>query len=159
MLTTVYSIYTYGIICTRGLTRPIIRIASHPQPLEKHIAIDYRNPQWQWLSIASMEITVCPCYLQRLAVGTHETRDTCLQNILATYYGCTIAIGMECLWLRKWVYIQTTMVGHKFTRHTATARRCCSRCAGAHATRAPTPPLEFRRPTTLKTCGNMEHGE
>ena len=47
----------------------------------------------------------------------------------------------------------------RLPRPAVTARRRCSRCAGATpAARAPPPPLGLRRPTTLKTCGNMEYG-
>ena len=88
----------------RQATAASIRSEFHTE-LDQSTALFGATPQVQsqraqthtkkWLSIASMEITVCPCYLQRFAAGTHETRDTCLQNILATYCWCTIAIGME----------------------------------------------------------------
>ena len=91
---------------------------------------------------------------------TRDTRDTCLQNKFGNIlwvYNCNWN-GMTMA--AQWVYTQHTMVGHKLPRHTETARRRCSRCAGpAPAARAPTLPLDFRRPTTMKTCGNMEYGE
>ena len=111
------------------------------------------------------EITVCPNYGQRSALWHYllgHTRHA--RHLLTTHIGNILWV-YNCNWngmtmAAQWVYTQHTMVGHKLPRHTETARRRCSRCAGpAPAARAPTLPLGLRRPTTMKTCGNMEYGE